>query len=106
TFWQNNLYFAGAGDVLRQFTFDPSTGLFNPSSSSQSSENFGFPDVSPSVSSEGANNGIVWGIDAGLYGYASPNAAGGVHCYVSPVPAAFAGAAILHAYSAANLAEY
>ncbi|HME34384.1 MAG TPA: hypothetical protein VKF84_04025 [Candidatus Sulfotelmatobacter sp.] len=106
TFWQNNLYFAGAGDVLRQFTFDPSTGLFNPTSSSQSSENFGFPDVSPSVSSEGANNGIVWGIDAGLYGYASPNAAGGVNCYVSPVPAACTGAAILHAYSAANLAEY
>ena len=43
TFWQNNLYFAGAGDVLRQFTFDPSTGLFNTTSSSQSSDIFRLP---------------------------------------------------------------
>jgi len=109
-FWQNNLYFAGAGDVLRQFTFDPST-LFNTTSSSQSSIAFGFPDVSPSVSSEGTSNGIVWAIDAGLYGYASPNAppvnGQAVNCYPAPVPAACTGPAVLHAYNATNLAmEY
>ncbi len=105
-FWQNNLYFAGAGDVLKQFTFTPGAG-FNTTASSTSSEFFGFPDVSPSVSSQGATNGIVWGIDAGLYGYASPNAAGGINCYVSPVPAACTGPAILHAYNATSLAtEY
>jgi hypothetical protein len=107
-FWQNNLYFAGAGDVMKQFAFDAATpGQFNTSPSSQSIESFGFPDISPSVSSQGSTNGIVWGIDAGLYGYASPNAAGGINCYVSPVPAACTGPAVLHAYSATNLAtEY
>ena len=92
-FWQNSLYFAGAGDLLKQFPFDPNAG-FNTTQASQSSEVFGFPDVSPSVSSQGPSNGIVWAIDAGLYGYASPNAAGGINCYVSPVPAPCTGPAV------------
>lgn len=109
-FWQNNLYFAGAGDALKQFSFDPST-LFNTTASSQSSIAFGFPDVSPSVSSQGDSNGIVWAIDAGLYGYASPNSGNpnSGYCYSAPnpVPAACTGPAILHAYNATNLAmEY
>jgi hypothetical protein len=104
--WQNNLYFAGAGDVLRQFSFDPNTE-FNTTTASQSSEYFGFPDVSPSVSSQGASNGIVWAVDAGLYGYASPNSgnANGGYCYQSPVPPTCTGPAVLHAYSATNLAN-
>jgi hypothetical protein len=112
-FWQNNLYFAGAFDSLRQFSFDPATGLFpcnpqpcSPSSASQSTQVYNFPDASPSVSSQGASGGIVWAIDASLYGYASPNA-GVTNCFQVPVPAACTGPAILHAYSAANLAtEY
>ncbi len=64
--WDNNLYFAGAGDVLKQFSF--ASGQFNTAAASQSSQSFGFPDVTPSVSSQGTSNGIVWGIDAGLYG--------------------------------------
>jgi len=110
-FWQNNLYFAGAyagaTDSLKQVSFNATTGLFNlnPTIASRSGERFGFPGVSPSVSSQGSNNGIVWAVDAGLYGYASPNAAGGINCYVSPVPAPCTGPAVLHAYSATNLAN-
>jgi len=108
-FWQNSLYFAGsyAGttDALKQFSFSPATGLFNTAVSSHSSQNYGFPDVSPSVSSQGSSNGIIWAVDAGLYGYASPNAAGGVNCYQVPVPATCTGPAILHAYDATNLGQ-
>jgi hypothetical protein len=106
-FWQNGLYFAAAYDGMKVFTFDPSTGLFDTAASSQSSNVFNFPDATPSISSQGASNGIVWAIDAGLYGYASPNAAGGVDCYSrpQPVPAACTGPAVLHAYSATNLAN-
>ena len=107
-FWQNGFYYIGAGSPLQVFPFDTSTGMFpSTSPSSQSSFVFGFPSGTPSISSQGATNGIVWAIDAGLYGYASPNAAGGINCYTSPVPAACSGPAILHAYNATNLAtEY
>lgn len=116
-FWQNSLYFAGAvygtTDSLKQFTFFPATGEFcssvpcTPAPASQSTPVFGFPDVTPSVSSQGSSNGIVWALDEGLYGYASPNAAGGVNCYVAPPPAVCTGPAILRAFNATNLAtEY
>ena len=106
-FWQNGLYFAGAYDFLKVYSFDPSTGLFNTTAASQSGNAFSFPDATPSISSQGASSGIVWAIDASLYGYASPNAAGGLNCYAVPVPSACTGPAVLHAYDATNLAtEY
>lgn len=114
-FWQNNLYFGGAvygtADSLKQFIFYPATGQFcsslpcTPSPASQSTQQYRFPDVTPSVSSQGSSNGIVWAIDASLYGYASQNAAGGINCSATPVPAACTGPAILHAYDATKLAQ-
>lgn len=114
-FWQNSLYFAGAQDTttdyLKQFTFYPSTGQFcssvpcTPSPASQSAQQYGFPDVTPSVSSQGSSSGIVWALDERLYGYASSYASGGVYCHVDPPPTACSGPAILHAYDAANLAN-
>ncbi len=89
-FWQNSLYVGGKNDSLRQFTFNPSTGLFTTAASSLSTHVFPFPGAAHSVSSQGASNGIVWAIDASLYG--------------SPVAS---GPAILYAYDAADLAvEY
>jgi len=102
--WQNSLYIGGQGDALRQFSFDPATELFNPTTAaSQSAQAFGYTGTTPSVSSQGASNGIVWTIDISLYGYASPNAAGGVNCSVVPVPPACSGPAVLHAFNATNL---
>ena len=89
--WQDNFYTGGQGDSIRQFTFLPSTELFNSATSSQSAQNFGYPGTTPSVSSQGASNGILWAIDASQYGPPAPGP----------------GPAILHAYSATNLAtEY
>jgi hypothetical protein len=103
-FWQNYLYTGGAFDFLKQFTFIPSTEKFDTSVSSYSTFQFGYPGPTPSVSSHGASNGIVWALDTGLYGFASPNAPG-ENCYQDPPPAACSGPAILHAYSATNLAS-
>ena len=100
-FWQGGLYTAGAGDNLKLFPFTAgSPGQFTTSPSSQSPEVFNFPDASPSISSQGASNGIAWAIDASLYGYASPNA---TNCSQTPVPSACTGPAILHSYDATNL---
>jgi hypothetical protein len=104
--WRNNLYTGGQYDSLRQFIFDPSTELFNSTVASLSAHAFGYPGTTPSVSSRGGAHGIVWTIDASLYGYANPNV-NGVNCSAVPVPPACSGPAVLHAYNAANLAlEY
>lgn len=99
--WRNNLYIGGQKDSLKQFTFDPTKELFSPTITSLSAQVFGYPGNTPSVSSQGGAHGIVWAIDASLYGYASPNA--GVNCSTVPVPGACTGPAILHAYDATNL---
>lgn len=86
-FWQNNLYVAGIGS-LKQFTFNGATGKFNGAPLSQSSTSYRFPGATPSLSSNGAANGIIWALDNGLYcTQQSPGC----------------GAAILHAYDASNL---
>jgi hypothetical protein len=112
-FWQNSLYFAGSldstgyGDYLKMFSFNPSTGTFDPTPASQSSHYYNFPGATPSVSSQGPSNGIVWAIDASAYGYANPNGAGNANCFQVPVPSACVGPAVLHAYNATNLSvEY
>ncbi|MFZ0761144.1 MAG: IPT/TIG domain-containing protein [Candidatus Sulfotelmatobacter sp.] len=111
-FWQNGLYFAGSldnpgrGDYLKVFSFNPSTGQFDTIPASESSHFYNFPGASPSVSSQGTANGIVWAIDASAYGFANPNAEG-TNCFQVPVPAVCSGPAVLHAYDAGNLAiEY
>ena len=103
--WQNNLYFGGQRDSIRQFTFDPAAGLFNPTVTSQSAQAFGYPGTTPSISSRGASHGLLWALDVSRYGYANPNPV--VFCSIVPLPAACSGPAVLHAYDATNLAlEY
>jgi hypothetical protein len=110
-FWQNSLYFAGSldggpGDYLKQFSFNSVTGQFNPVPASQSTQYYNFPGVSPSVSSQGASNGIVWAVDSSAYGYANQNA-DAADCFQAPLPASCSGPTVLHAYDAGNLAvEY
>jgi hypothetical protein len=109
-FWQNTLYFAGSldntgyGDYLKLFSFNPSTGQFDTAPASQSAHYFNFPGASPSISSQGASNGIIWAIDASAYGFANPNANGGnTNCSQVPLPSGCAGPAVLYAYDAGNL---
>ena len=107
-FWNNGMYLAGSldgaglGDYLKMYSFNPATGLFNATSTSQSNHFYNYPGASPSISSQGSANGIVWAIDASAYGYANPN--GGANCSQVPMPATCTGPAVLHAYDASNLA--
>ena len=87
-FWQNNLYVAGVGS-LKQFVFNSTTGKFNGAPFSQSSTSYRFPGSTPSVSSNGAANGIIWALDNSAY--CTPQSPG-------------CGATVLHAYDATNLA--
>ncbi len=52
------VYFLGTGDVLKAFQL--SNGQLSVSPVSQSNQAFGFPGSTPSISANGATNGIVW----------------------------------------------
>ena len=77
--WFNGtLYYGDQGNALKAFAF--ANGQFGSSPSSQTSVTFPYPGTTPSISANGASNGIVW----------------------APVGA---GSAVLHAYSASNLSD-
>jgi hypothetical protein len=87
-FWQNNLYVADEG-ALKEFIFNPSTGQFGGAPYSQSATNYGFPGATPSLSSNGTTEAIIWALTNSLY--CTPQSPG-------------CGATVLHAYDATNLA--
>src|SRR5208337_2010733 len=60
--WNNNVYFGGSGDYLRQYTFDPTSGLLSNGAAFVSPTFFGYPGPSPSISANGTNNAIVWAL--------------------------------------------
>lgn len=88
-FWNGRFYLAGVNGPLQSYSFKTATGMFDVSSVPQSPGNFGFPGSTPSVSSSGTANGIVWALDAG--NYCTPGSTG-------------CGPTVLHAYDASNIA--
>src|ERR1700690_590130 len=80
--WNNNVYFGGSGDVLRQYTFDPTAGLLSNGAVFVSPTYFGFPGPTPSISANGTSDAIVWALQTDDYG---------------------SGSATLHAYDALNI---
>ncbi len=80
-FWQNNVYFAADGDVLKLFPL--SGGLLSTAPASQTSTTFSSHSASPTISANGGTNGIVWVIQR--QGSTAP--------------------AILHAYDATNVSS-
>ena len=88
-FWNGRYYLAGVGGPLQSYSFNSVTGKFDLSSVPRSPGSFGFPGSTPSVSSSGTANGIVWALDNG--NYCTP---GSTSC----------GPTVLHAYDATNIA--
>ena len=84
SFWNNTAYFGGQFDRLKAFAFDPHAQLLSTGATSASPEVFNFPGPTPSVSSNGTNNGIVWIIESDTWG---------------------GGNAVLRAYDATNLSS-
>ncbi len=57
-YWNGNIYYHAEGDVLRQFHW--SNGLLSTSPSAVGTVVYGTHGATPSVSSNGTSNGIVW----------------------------------------------
>jgi hypothetical protein len=66
-FWNNTFYLAGVDGHLQAFSFNTVTGKFNTANVSQSALSYGFPGSTPSVSSSGSTNGIVWSLNNSPY---------------------------------------
>ena len=82
-YFNKQIYYLGVGDVLKAFPI--ANAHINPTPSSQSAIGFGFPGATPSISANGAKNGIVWALQTDAYAKSGP--------------------AVLHAYNATNVAQ-
>ncbi|HVX10938.1 MAG TPA: DUF4214 domain-containing protein [Pirellulales bacterium] len=60
-YFNGTLYYAGVGGTLEAFPL--SNGTLATTPSSQSSQIFGYPGATPSISANGTANGIVWVVD-------------------------------------------
>jgi hypothetical protein len=80
--WNNNVYFGGSDDNLRQYTFDPTKGQLSNGAVSVSATYFGFPGPTPSISANGTSDAILWALQTDDY---------------------LSGSATLHAYDATDI---
>jgi hypothetical protein len=76
SYFNNTVYFGAVGDHLKAFPISGAKLALTPSS--QSTATFAYPGTTPTISANGATNGIVWAVENGA-------------------------TAVLHAYDAANL---
>jgi hypothetical protein len=72
-FFQQKLYFIGNNDVIKAFSLDAASGKLSTTPISKGSFPFPFPGGQAVVSSNGANDGIVWAVDF--------NAGGSLHAF-------------------------
>jgi hypothetical protein len=77
-YFNNTVYYGSVGSPMQAFTI--SNAKLSSSATAQTSNSFGYPGTTPSVSANGASNGIVWAVEN-----------------TSP--------AVLHAYNAGTLNE-
>jgi hypothetical protein len=70
--FNNTVYYAGVGDYLKAFPI--TNALLATTPASKSANTFAYPGATPSVSSNGAQNSIVWAIE-------NQNGAGVLHAY-------------------------
>ena len=75
-YWNGSIYFVGINDNVKAFTISNGMLQLPPKTSSTV---YGYPGATPTISSNGNNNGIVWAIQPGSTG-------------------------VLHAYNATNVA--
>jgi hypothetical protein len=83
-YWNQYIYYSGIRDYLSMYTL--TDGLLSPKPVSKAPTAFRFPGCTPSVSSNGASNGIVWAIESFAFTQGGPPA-------------------VLHAYDASDVSK-
>jgi len=62
-YFNNTLYYGAVGDSIKAFQF--SNAKLSTSLASETSNKFGYPGTTPSISATGTSNGIVWAAENG-----------------------------------------
>ena len=62
-YWNGNLYWGGANESIRAFSFDTSAGVISTAPTSQSAKAFAYATPPPVISSNGNTNAILWVLD-------------------------------------------
>jgi mono/diheme cytochrome c family protein len=81
-YFNGQIYYQGAGDVMKAFAI--ANGAITPAPVSSATTSFGALGGTPSISANGTNNAIAWAIQSDAFASGGP--------------------AVLHAYNATNLA--
>lgn len=70
-YFDNTVYYGSVGSPIQAFKI--TNAKLSASAAAQTANSFRYPGATPSISSHGANNGIVWAIENGntavLYAY-------------------------------------
>jgi uncharacterized protein YjdB len=66
-YWQDRFFIAGSGGPIKSFTFDTKAAQFDTVNIGVTNSKFGHPGATPSISSNGANNGIVWAMNSSKF---------------------------------------
>ena len=77
-YFSNTIYYGSVGSPIQAFAI--TNAKLSTTAAAQTANSFGYPGTTPSVSANGASNGVVWAVEN-----SNP--------------------AVLHAYNAANLSE-
>jgi hypothetical protein len=77
-YFNNTVYYGSVGSTIQAFTI--TNAKLSSSATAQTTNSFGYPGATPSISANGTSNGIVWAVEN-------------------------ASTAVLHAYNATNLNE-
>lgn len=76
-YFNRTVYYGGVGDVLKAYSI--TNARLSSTPSSQSATSFAYPGATPSISSNGTTNGIVWALESStgssavLYAYDATN---------------------------------
>ena len=60
-YFNNTLYYGPSGNAIRAFSIN--NGKLSPNTTAQTANTFGSPGATPSISANGASNGIVWAVE-------------------------------------------
>jgi len=66
-YWNGNVYWGAQNEALTAFSFNTTTGSISTAPSSKTAQIFGYPAPTPSISSNGDTNGILWVLNATSY---------------------------------------